>query len=246
MYSRFFTIVLLFAILCINSGAFGAQSTDDVTASGQLKESVRNRILGARAEKIASQDEYIIGQGDVLSVSIFEEGDMSAASISIFRGTATDRDRDALDALRTAEGVQVMMDGRISLKHIGDVEVVGLTLTELANLLKELYTIIYEDPIVTTTLVQSNSLRYTVMGNVQQPGIYYLDYPITVVQTIARSGGFTEWTDKTITIVREKVEGTNQTLFKGNSLKFDYDHFVSGKNLENNIFIKSGDVIHVN
>jgi len=84
------------------------------------------------------------------------------------------------------------------------------------------------------------------MGNVQEPGIYFLDYPLTVVQTVARSGGFTEWTDKTITIVREKLRGPKQNIFKGNTLEFDYDDFVSGKYLENNIFIQSGDIIIVN
>lgn len=239
MYLKIFLIVS-FVIFSGTPVVFAAQSTDDVTASSELKESVRKRILGAREDQITRQEEYVVGHGDILSVSIFEEGDMAASSSSPSRNVSSG------DALRPAGGVQVMMDGRISLKHIGDVEVVGLTLTELANLLKELYAIIYDDPIVTTTLVQSNSLRYTVMGNVQEPGIYYLDYPLTVVQTVARSGGFTEWTDKTITIVRERVKEPTKKLFKGNTLTFDYDDFVSGKKLENNIFIQSGDIIIVN
>lgn len=246
MYYKMLLIIMSLSIVIADPNAFAAQSTADVTAPDELKKTIRTRILGDRAEKMASQEAYTIGHGDILSVSIFEEGDMSAASVPSPNFTGERRDRSASDALRTAEGVPVMMDGRISLKHIGDVEVVGLTLTELANLLKELYGIIYEDPIVTTTLVQSNSLRYTIMGNVQAPGIYYLDYPITVVQTIARSGGFTEWSNNTITIVREMFKGPDRELFKGNTLKFDYDHFVSGKNLEKNIFIKPGDVINVN
>ena len=240
MVKRIFLFLFLGIFVLISNG-FTAQSTDDVTASSELKESVRQEILGNRTKKIAREDEYIIGHGDILSVTIFEEGDMAASTLSPSQGAAPSR-----DALRSADGVQVMMDGRVSLKHIGDVEVVGLTLTELANFLKELYAIIFDEPIVTTTLVQSNSLRYTVIGNVQEPGIYFLDYPMTVVQVIARSGGFTEWTDNTLTIVRETLDENDKKIFKNNTLKFDYDHFVSGKNLEKNIFIKSGDVINVN
>ena len=245
MYHKIMLMVFLVIFLAA-SNVMAAQSTDDVTASPELKESVRQRILGARADQIARQNEYVIGHGDILSVSIFEEGDMSAASVSPSSYNVNTRDSNALDALRPAEGVPVMMDGRISLKHIGDVEVVGLTLTELANLLKEFYSIIYEEPIVTTTLVQSNSLRYTVMGNIAEPGILYLDYPLTIVQAIARSGGFTEWADKTITVVRKNLNQSDQGLFKNNTLKFDYDDFVSGKNLNNNIFIQSGDIVIVN
>ena len=150
------------------------------------------------------------------------------------------------DAPRGAgTGVVVMMDGRVSLQHIGDVQVTGMTLTQLADYLKKLYATIYDDPIITTTLVQSNSLRYTVMGNVAQPGIFYLDYPITIVQTIARSGGFTEWANKEITVVRQKLKETDKELFQKNKLEFDYDDFVSGKDLDNNIFIRSGDTIIV-
>ena len=122
---------------------------------------------------------------------------VAAASIS----TAARPGGEGVGVRTARRGVGVLLDGRISLKHIGDVEVVGLTLTELADYLKTLYQTVFADPIVTTTLVQSNSLRYTVMGNVAGPGIFYLDYPITLVQVIARSGGFTEWANKEMTLV---------------------------------------------
>ena len=62
---------------------------------------------------------------------------MAASSISPSRYNVDTRDSGALDALRPTDGVTVMMDGRISLQHIGDIEVVGITLTDLANLLKK-------------------------------------------------------------------------------------------------------------
>ena len=60
---------------------------------------------------------------------------------------------------------------------------------ELADYLKKLYATVYSDPVITAVLMQSNSRRYTVMGQVTQPGVFPLDYPITIVQSIARSGG---------------------------------------------------------
>ena len=92
------------------------------------------------------------------------------------------------------------MDGRISLLHVGDVNVVGMTLTQLADYLKKLYATVYADPVITAVLMQSNSRRYTVMGQVNQPGVFPLDYPIAIVQSIARSGGFTEWAKRDITV----------------------------------------------
>lgn len=203
--------------------AQAAQSTDEnVILSKDKRKALLDSVVGDKANTLSSQAEYVIGHGDILTVSIFEEGDMAASA-----RVGSSRSSQMPDSPRIPEtGIRVMMDGRISLKDVGDVEVVGLTLTELANYLKKLYEVIYTEPIVTTTLVQSNSLRYTVMGEVQQAGVFYLDYPVTLVQAIARSGGFAEWASKKVTLVRKNVNEREKELFEENSLEFDYDDFI--------------------
>ncbi len=239
---RFIAPLCCALILFISGNGYAAQSTADVPVSEELKESLLVEILGPRAGQIRREEAYIIGHGDILSVSIFEEGDMSAIPLpGAGRAEATgDTPRSA------ASGVQVMLDGRISLRNIGDVEVVGLTLTQLADYLKKLYSSVYSDPIVTTTLVQSNSLRYTIMGQVGAPGVFFLDYPITISQTVARAGGFNEWAKRNITLIRKEIQERDQNLFKGNTLKFSYDDFVTGKNIESDIPIRPGDYLMVN
>lgn len=240
--TRLLAFLGFLSLLVGATGTFAAQSTADVSVSAKMKDSVRKEILGLRTEPVSPDKEYIIGHGDILSVNIAEEGDMSASSASgLIRQEKTN------DSPRTANaGATVMMDGRISLRDIGDIEVVGLTLTELADYLKKLYAVIYDNPIVTTTLLQSNSLRYTVTGNVTQSGIFFLDYPMTLVQAVARSGGFTEWASKDITVIRANIKEADKKHFKGNTMTLDYDEFMSGKTLDNNIFILSGDIIIVN
>ncbi|BHH86304.1 polysaccharide biosynthesis/export family protein [Desulforhopalus sp. 52FAK] len=245
MIRLLFLSILSCCIFFAQTPAFSAQSTADISISSDQKKSVLKELFGERSNSLPSEDEYIIGHGDILTVSIFEEGDMSVSAPSAAGGftegidTATDVPRSA------GSGTSVMMDGRISLKHIGDVEVVGLTLTELANYLKKLYATIYEDPIVTTTLARSNSLRYTVMGEVNSPGIFFLDFPMNLVQVVARAGGFTEWAGKKITVVRKEIKEENKSLFKKNTLVFDYDDFISGKSIEKNVLVKSNDIIIV-
>ena len=41
----------------------------------------------------------------------------------------------------------------------------------------------------------------------------------------------------------KNLSAEDKKLFKGNTLKFDYDDFVAGKALEQNIFVRSGDII---
>ncbi|TKB25007.1 polysaccharide export protein [Desulfopila sp. IMCC35006] len=230
-------ILIFFSCLLMMGGnmvAFAAQSTVDVPVSAQQKDSALKEILGADGKKMQREQAYVIGIGDILSVGLYEEGDMSATAAMKQPGEG---------AGGTQPGIQVMMDGRISLKDIGDVEVSGLTLAELADYLKKLYSKIYDNPIVITTLVQSNSLNYTVMGKVLKPGIFKLEHPMTLVQVVAQAGGFDEWAGREITVVRKNVSKEDAPLFKNNTLKFDYADFIAGKALDQNIFVRSGDII---
>jgi polysaccharide export outer membrane protein len=92
-------------------------------------------------------------------------------------------------------------------------------------------------------LVQSNSQRYTVMGKVTKPGVFHLDYPINIVQAVARAGGFDQWANSDITLVRK--DGQKDKLFEENTLEFDYDDFLKGQELERNVLIQPGDILIV-
>ncbi len=230
----FFHFIVISLFLFVSS-AFGAQSTADVPVTEELKAKALQSVLGKSTNRVAPEKEYVIGHGDLLRVQVYGEGDMSAAGPQVVQTQRTP------DGPRPGNGgVPVRMDGRVSLLHIGDIEAVGFTLTQFADYLKVLFASVYDDPVVTVVLEQSNSQRYTVMGKVMTPGIFFLDYPINLVQVIARCGGFTEWANLELTVVRE---GGGSKLFSGNTLKFDYDDFLEGKKVERNILIKSDDFI---
>lgn len=225
-----------------------AQSTADAVADDKLKEQLRSEIVG-KAVFPGEEKEYVIGHGDILGVSIYGEGDMAAAPTAPSRPAATGDQQQVQNQepqRGSGSGAVVRPDGRISLLHVGDVHVVGMTLSQLADYLKKLYATVYSNPLVSAVLVQSNSRRYTVMGQVAHPGVFYLDYPINIVQSIARCGGFTEWANHDITVVRAGDGVKTQTAEQGkNTIEFDYDDVMKGKNLEKNVSIQSGDIIIV-
>ena len=241
--SRFRNFFLVALIVLFTENAWAAQSTADVPITGELRAAAREKVLG-KGVAVSSEEQYVIGHGDVLNIQVYGEGEMSAALPAATSATAG-RGQQAEDSLRTSPGVQVRIDGRISLKHIGDVDAVGFTLTQLADYLKELYSSVFSDPNITVVLVQSNSQRYTVMGKVAKPGVYYLDYPINIVQTVARCGGFAEWAKSKVTLVRKEPK-KDRKHFKGNTLLFDYSDFLDGNDLEKNLFIEPGDILIVN
>ncbi|WP_319548667.1 polysaccharide biosynthesis/export family protein [Desulfogranum marinum] len=238
----FFIAIIFWALPC-----FAAESTSDVPVDKAMKEQFRQEIIGNQA-KATADDEYVIGYRDIVYVEIYGEGSMGVGAGSPASATIdTERGDDFIRGRGT--GAEVRMDGRMSLKHIGDVYVVGMTLTQLADYLKKLYSSIYESPSVTTTLVQSNSRQYTMMGQVKEPGLFHLDFPLSVVKAVAKAGGFTEWANSEITIIRQKNTFSQLSDAGADSkekkLTFDYDDFLKGKDLEKNIMIKSGDIIVV-
>lgn len=224
------------ALLLIAAPSLAAQSSVDIPLTENLAKDARSRILGSA--NIPSDDPYVIGHGDILGVEVYGEGDMSLG------GQPEGRAGDASALRGSTGGAQVRVDGRVSLMHIGDIEAVGFTLPQMADYLKELYATVFDNPIVTVVLKQSNSKRYTVMGKVAHPGIFYLDFPINIVQAIARCGGFTEWAKSELTLVRSNPV-KNKPLFENNTLMFDYEDFLDGKNLERNVLLEAGDIIIV-
>ena len=241
----FFIAMFFVTVSGAVKSVLAAESTTDVVVDSTQKEKLRQEIVG-NMQLPGEQEEYLIGHSDFLAVSIYGEGNMAAASDSDSTPTTVGAGGGGADTIRRVPGgVEVRMDGRVSLKHIGDIKVVGMSLTQLADYLKKLYVSVFDDPIVTVTLLQSNSRRYTVMGQVNNPGIFYLDFPVTIVQAIARSGGFSEWANHDATVIRQGgafASGKNQDK---KSLQFDYDDFLKGKHLEKNVNIQANDVVIV-
>lgn len=248
----FSALAFLFLLLAgfVAPCSYSAESTADASVDAALKEKLRKESLGQSASE-AVDAEYVIGYRDILHVSVYGEGSMAVGE-GIQPETAASGPGNApseADIIRgRGTGIEVRNDGRISLRHIGDVSVVGMTLTQLANYLKQLYSAIYDNPSLTVTLVQSNSQQYTVMGQVVNPGLYHLDFPLDIVKAVARAGGLTEWAKSDITVIREEPQSSEEKKAgtqSGKTYRFDYDDFLKGRNLEKNIMIKAGDVIVV-
>jgi polysaccharide biosynthesis/export protein len=240
------TLFLLF--LVIAGSCLATESSADTVVSDATKEQYRQEVLGNMGQEV--DPEYVIGYRDILYVEIYGEGSMAVVDGGT-ASTVAGQMADGQDAVRgRGTGAEVGTDGRVSLRHIGDVYVVGMTLTQLADYLKKLYSALYGDPMVITSLMQSNSRQYTVMGQVNNPGLYHLDYPITIVKAIARAGGFGEWSKSRVTVIRQANElipggDPGQNVQAGKSFQFNYNDFLRGRGFENNILLEPGDVVVV-
>jgi len=168
----------------------------------------------SQAEGVADREHYVIGCEDVLYIHVWKE--------------------DALS--RT---VPVRMDGNISLPLIRDIKAAGLTPLQLEAAITERLKGFFENPTVSVTVMETNSFKVYVSGEVRTPGVYRLRSETTILQIIPMAGGFTEWAKQKKILVIRKENG------KEKRFTVDYKKAMKGDDPSSNVILKPGDTIIV-
>jgi len=154
---------------------------------------------------------YAIGPADVLRIAVWKEPDLNVEAT-------------------------VRTDGMISFPLLGDVRAGGVTPDALATTLAKRLERFVEAPKVTVSVLQANSARFYVLGQVAKPGEFPLGSRSTVLQALALAGGFKEFAKpESIVIVRE-----DQTV-----LPVNYKRIAEGKDVSQNVVLQRGDTIVV-
>lgn len=121
---------------------------------------------------------YRLGPEDIISVEVFNQPRYSRANIT------------------------VPPSGRVSLSLIpGGVFVNGKTVYEVAEIIKKKYDEYIIDPQVTVSLDKAASYRYSIVGDIAQPGIRLMNHRMTVTEAIAEAGGVLNTGDKSKVLV---------------------------------------------
>ena len=128
---------------------------------------------------------YRLGPEDVISVSVFGQDRYSRA------------------------GIIVPPSGRVSLALIpGGVFVNGKTVDEVSELIKKSYDEYIIDPQVSVSLDKAASYRYSVIGDVAQPGIRLMNRRLTVTEALGEAGGVLQTGDRSkVVVLRRQADG---------------------------------------
>src|SRR5437868_2013813 len=128
---------------------------------------------------------YRLGPEDIISVDVFNQPRYSRS------------------------GITIPPSGRVSLSLIpGGVFVNGKTVEEIAQIITKKYNEYIIDPQVTVSLDKAASYRYSVIGDVGQPGIRLMNHRMTVTEAIAEAGGVLTTGDKgKVVVLRRQPNG---------------------------------------
>lgn len=102
--------------------------------------------------------------------------------------------------------------GQISVQYIGGVQANGKTVEQVRDEIRTRLADGYlNDPIVSLTVAEINSLTLSVSGMVAKTGAVKFTPGITITEVIARSGGFTPMARKNMVRVTRTLNGSKET-----------------------------------
>ena len=142
----------------------------------------------------------------------------------------------------TLERVKVSPTGSFYHPLLGDVKMAGITVPRLAKRLTKDLGEYLIDPKVSVSLLEANSAKIGVLGDVIHPGILVMNKPMNVLEAITASGGVTDLGDKSgVIVLRQLRDGRAQTF------KVNVKRILQGKaGPEENVGLQAGDTVIVN
>ncbi len=168
----------------------------------------------SQAEVLADSSNYVIGPEDILYIHVWKEEHLSKT-------------------------VPVRMDGKISLPLIDEVQAAGLTPLQLKELLMKKLKEFVDIPNISVMVMEANSFKVYVSGQVKNPGVYRLRSETSLLQIIPMAGGFTDWANPKKILIIRKEDG------KEKRITVNYKKIVKGEDPQSNIILKAGDTIIV-
>jgi len=138
----------------------------------------------------AASPEYILRQGDVVTVRVYQEDDLASVS-------------------------RIGKNGAITMPLLGSVKVVSNSLEQATLIIRDLLNKDFlVDPQVTLNVTEFAKRRFTVLGQVQRPSTYDMpaDDSVSLLQAIATAGGYTRIGNPRKITVQRRVGTENRVL----------------------------------
>ena len=207
--------MLLVTLIVSPMGSELSAQVDSSVPSSQARTEQQSQQLADKTSLIVTEN-YIIGPEDVLEITVWRNVDLSKV-------------------------VTVRPDGKVSLPLIGDVEAVGRSAGQLAELIAARLKEYKENPQVSIVVQQVNSYAIYVMGEITRPGKFPLKSKTTLLQAITLAGGFTPNAARNKLVVFRFGDKGQKDI----KIKASYDDIILRDSSLQNIELKPGDTIVV-
>jgi polysaccharide export outer membrane protein len=121
---------------------------------------------------------------------------------------------------------------------VGEIQAAGKTPLQLEQDITDKLKSFINDPQVTVIVEQINSQKFNILGEIGKPGTYPLTTSLTIMDAISLAGGLRDFAKKkSIYILRANASGGQDHI------PFNYQDFLKGKNIAQNIQLQPRDTI---
>jgi len=158
--------------------------------------------------------EFILGAGDTIEISVYRQDDLK-------------------------KSVQIDHTGIITYPLIGDIQAAGLSVLKLRDNIRDGLSKYLIDPQVSVSIVSVQSQKVIVLGEVNNPGLFTLNFPLTILDAVSMAGGFT------INGKKESVLLIRGGIKKPELMRLDMGSALKEGNLTQNVALQKGDIIYV-
>jgi len=194
----------------VTPGSFEVRSPDMLSVGAAPKQPVASPAADTGK---GGQDDYRIGSGDTLQISVWEQPDLSVPT------------------------QVVRPDGKITMPLIKEVSVSGLTERQAEAVISKAMGKFVTDPIVTVVVTLPTSKKVYLVGQVRKEGPLPYTYGMTVMQALSEAGGLNIYAKKTKIYILRTENGREYRF------EFNYKEVVRGERMEQNIVLLPGDTV---
>ncbi len=172
-------------------------------------------LLTLQGPSIVSALDYLLGEGDLLKITVYEHPDLTTE-------------------------VRLGADGKITFPLIGEITISELSTLEIEKLLvRELENGYIRKAHVTVFILEYKSKKVTVLGEFVRPGVLKLTGDSTLLEVISDAGGVTANAGDLLYIQRKDEAGEEV------SLTVDLKKLLESGDVSANVAVREGDSIYV-
>jgi polysaccharide export outer membrane protein len=140
----------------------------------------------------------------------------------------------------SVDKVTVSPVGRIYFPLLGSLVVVGKTVPQLQEYLTNAVAEFIREPRLTLVLIEAQSAKIGVLGDVKNPGLMVMTRPLRVLDAVTMAGGILDTGNQKVSVLRQYEDGRVQVLTS------DVKKILQGKaNPEENLYLRAGDTVIV-
>jgi polysaccharide export outer membrane protein len=133
----------------------------------------------------------------------------------------------------------VRPDGAISFPLAGEISTHNRSVSDIQKELTSRLARYINEPVVTVSIKEVLGNKIYVIGQVNDPGEFVVNPHVDVLQALSVAGGTTAFADLDNIRILRRINGVQSAL------SFNYKEVIRGRNLAQNVMLKSGDVVVV-